>query len=173
MFLPKTFHDFGRAKKKGAVISRIQPYLPHFKIELIATVVLNSTSVNLGQLKDKRLPVVVPHTTPLSHLCTAIMCACHHTHTHTSHTPCTQHTHTTYKYIIHTYTPRDTTYVYKYSHVCKYPHMYHTHHIHIPPTGTHSTCTCRLHKHIMYTHTIDKCIYIQITHTILSTHLFT
>ena len=151
MFLHKTFHDSGRAKKEGAVISRIQPYLPHFKIELIATVVLNSISVNLGQLKDKRLPVVVPHTTPLSHLCTAIMCACHHTHTHQE--------------IPHTYTN---------THMSANTHIYTTHIIYTYPlTGIHSTCIRRLHKHIMYTHTIDKCIYIQITHTILSTHLFT
>ena len=106
MFLHKTFHDSGRAKKEGAVISRIQPYLPHFKIELIATVVLNSISVNLGQLKDKRLPEVVPHTTPLSHLCTAIMCACHHTHTHTSHTQCTTHTCHIQIYHTHIHTKR-------------------------------------------------------------------
>ena len=125
--------------------------------------VLNSISVNLGQLKDKRLPVVVPHTTPLSHLCTAIMCACHHTHTH--HTLNAQHTHATYKYIIHTYTPRDTTYVYKHSHVYKYPHIYHTHHIHIPPhrhtqhmhtqtTQTHNVYTYyrQMHIHTNYTH---------------------
>lgn len=111
-------------------------YLAYYKTELIAIMVLNSPSINLGLLRDKWLPVAIPHApfTYISH--TQLKCMHTNTHTHTIHIP---DTHTN---ISHTHT-------YHYTHQ-QTPDTY-TFHMQTPPTCMSQIS--RIYNPYTFTHT--------------------